>query len=105
MRLTFRLRFHTDPGQSLWLTGNHDIFGNGDFGRAVPLQYFDEEFWHTTLVFAGAAPDALITYNYVLRQPDGTLIYDWGTDKKVNPASFSHDALNRRYLRANSLAF
>jgi 4-alpha-glucanotransferase len=93
MRLTFRLRFHTDPGQSLWLTGNHDIFGNGDFGRAVPLQYFDEEFWHTTLVFAGAAPDALITYNYVLRQPDGTLIYDWGTDKKVNPASFSHDAL------------
>jgi hypothetical protein len=29
MKLTFRLRFHTKVGQSLFLTGNHEIPGGG----------------------------------------------------------------------------
>src|ERR1041385_608351 len=90
MRLTFRLRFYTRPGQSLWLTGDHEFLGNGDFLRAIPLQYRDQDSWQTTLNLSSSdKPDATITYNYVLREPDGTLIYDWGTDKKINPASFS----------------
>jgi 4-alpha-glucanotransferase len=32
-----------------------------------------------------------MTYNYVLRNPDGSLIYDWGADKKINPASFGKE--------------
>jgi 4-alpha-glucanotransferase len=92
MRLTFQLRFYTHPGQSLWLTGNHEIFGNGDLSRAIPLQYLNSQFWHATLVFPPAAPpDAEITYNYVLRNPDGTVIYDWGADKTINPASLTND--------------
>jgi hypothetical protein len=29
MKLTFRLRFHTKVGQSLFLAGNHEIPGGG----------------------------------------------------------------------------
>jgi len=50
----------------------------------------DHQFWEVTLTLAsGSAPDVDITYNYVLRNPDGTHIYDWGNDKKINPASYS----------------
>src|SRR6266436_131063 len=92
MRLTFKLRYHTNFGQSLLLTGDHEILGNGDIAKAIPLHYVDEQFREATIVIPKAAvPDATIIYNYVLRNPDGSLNYDWGTDKKVNPASFEKD--------------
>jgi 4-alpha-glucanotransferase len=82
MRITFRVRFHTRPGQSLWLTGEHEVFGKGDISKAIPLRYLNGEFWETTLLLppqdVPAAP-----YNYVLKEPDGSVIYDWGTDKVV----------------------
>ena len=69
MKLIFRLRFHTKVGQSLWLTGNHPLLGDGRADRALPLQYFNEEFWQATLNLpAGVIPDAAITYNYILRE-------------------------------------
>jgi 4-alpha-glucanotransferase len=89
MRLTFKLRYHTDYGQSLLLTGDHDLLGNGDIAKALHLQYLNEQFWQITIVIPQTAlPDTTITYNYVLRNPDGSLIYDWGTDKKINLTSF-----------------
>jgi 4-alpha-glucanotransferase len=92
MRLTFRIRYHTNFGQSLLLTGDHDMFGNGDIARAIPLHYVDEQFWEVTIVIPNAAvPNATLTYNYVLRNPDGSLIYDWGRDKRINPASFKKE--------------
>src|SRR2546421_6080948 len=90
MRLTFRVRFHTHPGQSLWLAGDHEIFGNCNLARALPLHYQNDQFWEASLIFPpGTAPDTELAYNYVLRQPDGTHIYDWGNDKRINPASLS----------------
>ena len=92
MRLTFQLRFHTEFGQSLFITGNHAIFGHGDLEKALPLQYLNGEFWQVTLVFPpGAAPDAEIIYHYVLRDKDGSLIQDWGSDRVLNPAAFQKE--------------
>jgi len=92
MRLTFKLRYHTNYGQSLLLTGDHEMLGDGDIGRAIPLHYLDKQFWQITIFMPKAAvPDATITYNYVLRNPDGSLIYDWGRDKKLNPASWGKE--------------
>jgi 4-alpha-glucanotransferase len=87
MRLTFRLRFHTKFGQSLLLTGNHEIFGDGNIEKAVELQYLNDEFWEVSLVLPKAAlPDREVNYNYVLRDESGMLSYDWGTDKVIDPA-------------------
>ncbi|HZQ46378.1 MAG TPA: 4-alpha-glucanotransferase, partial [Verrucomicrobiae bacterium] len=79
-------------GQSLFLTGNHELLGNGDVAKAVPLQRLDDSFWHVTIKLPRAtAPDANIICNYILRDPDGSLTYDWGRDKMINPASFTSD--------------
>jgi 4-alpha-glucanotransferase len=89
MRLTFKIRYHTTLGQSLLLTGDHEIFGNGDIANAISLRYLNEQFWQATITIPRAAvPNATITYNYVLRNSDGSLVYDWGRDKTINPASF-----------------
>src|SRR5262245_14691476 len=91
MQLTLRVRFHTHPGQSLWLTGEEELFGKGDIARAIPLQYLNSEFWQTTLIVPEKpAPGAI--YNYVLKNPDGSMIHDWGTDKVV-PISIDADQI------------
>jgi 4-alpha-glucanotransferase len=92
MKLIFRLRFHTKVGQSLFLTGNHELLGAGRADRALPLQYFNAEFWQATLNLpAGQIPDAAITYNYILRNADGSTVQDWGSDRVINPASFKSE--------------
>jgi 4-alpha-glucanotransferase len=95
MRLTFQLRFHTEYGQSLFLTGNHPLLGNGDVAKAIPLQYLNADAWSLSIDLPpDAAPDADIVYNYVFRNLDGSLNFDWGSDKVINPAKFnSRDVL------------
>lgn len=86
MKFIFKLRFHTHAGQSLWLTGNHPLLGDGKPDHALPLQYLDEEFWHGVLEIPdGSVPKTGVRYNYILRNPDGALVYDWGNDKIINP--------------------
>jgi 4-alpha-glucanotransferase len=92
MTLTFQLRYHTRPGQSLWLSGNHPLLGNEDPGRAVPLEYLDAEFWRVTFNFAsGEVPDTEIVYDYVLREADGSMTRDLGRDRAIVPAAFEAD--------------
>lgn len=90
MKFIFKLRFYTHAGQSLWITGNHPLLGEGKPDQALPLQYVSHEFWHGVLEIPDStAPNTGIVYNYILRNPNGTLIYDWGSDRIINPASFS----------------
>jgi 4-alpha-glucanotransferase len=92
MKLTFRLRYRTEFGQSLFLTGEHDILGNGRMEKAVPLQYLNPEFWEAIIHLPdGAAPDAEIIYCYISRNADGSVIQDWGRDRKINPVAFEQD--------------
>ena len=94
MRVTFRLRYHTDFGQSLWLTGNHELLGNGQAERAIALQYLNEEFWQVRLVMAAAAmPEAGIVYSYLLREAEGTVVQDWARDRIISLAAFKADEL------------
>ena len=86
-RIIFKIRFHTNYGQDLFIIGNHPLLGNNQIENAVPLQYFNDEYWHTVIDLKGVdVIDANITYHYILRNPDGTLNFDWGNDKKFNPA-------------------
>ena len=87
MRITFQLRFHTEPGQNLLLSGNHPILGNAILEQAIPLRYLNDQFWHVTLELPpGSVPDAELRYHYILRNPDGSVVHDWGDDKVLNPA-------------------
>lgn len=90
MKFIFKLRFHTNAGQSLWLTGNHPLLGSGNPDHALPLQYLNDEFWQGSVEIPDGVPlKTDIIYNYILRNPDGTLVHDWGREKKLGAASFS----------------
>jgi len=89
MRLTFWLRYHADSGQSLWLTGNHELFGNSRAGQGIALERLNGAFWQATMAIApGALGDASVAYSYLLRGADGTVVQDWGCDRRLDFASF-----------------
>ncbi|HEY4415683.1 MAG TPA: 4-alpha-glucanotransferase, partial [Verrucomicrobiae bacterium] len=88
MNLTFRLRFATQPGQSLWLTGDAPL------PSQLPLHFLDRESWQATIPLTGAAvKTALNNYAYLLRNADGSFVADWGRDRQLIPADFAGEEL------------
>jgi 4-alpha-glucanotransferase len=84
-KITFQLKFHTTFGQDLFILGNHPLLGDNDPAKAIPLQYFNEEYWFVTIdLNASDLQQDSITYYYVLRNADGTSSYDWGNDKTLH---------------------
>jgi 4-alpha-glucanotransferase len=92
MKLTFRLRYRTKFGQTLHLVGNHPLLGGGDADKAVPLQFFNDEFWQTLLDWPSSANER-ITYDYILKNADGSFVQDWGRDRVLAPAESGREEL------------
>ena len=94
MNLTFRLRFRTSSGQSLWMVGNHERLGNGRAEKAIPLQYLNDEFWQVTTVLSKYTDAKTpITYHYILRHADGSTIEDWDNGRTIDPVAFRQGEL------------
>ncbi len=86
VRIRFIIRFHTNPGQSIFISGDHEIFGQKDLSMALPLQYVDQDRWSIELdIDPALLPKEGFSYNYVLRDQDGSLTLDWGRDKVLSP--------------------
>lgn len=84
IQITFQLRFATQYGQNLYVTGNHPLLGSNIVDKALPLQYFNAEFWHATIEIPAMQKDEpAIVYNYVLKETDGSFTKDFGKDKQI----------------------
>ncbi|RFM26553.1 4-alpha-glucanotransferase [Deminuibacter soli] len=98
MQITLQLRFHTEYGQSLYVTGNHPLLGNNDPAQAVPMQYFDKEQWQAVLQLSEAdLAGEPIRYRYLLKEKDGSTEYDFSNDKVLNLANTGNAALTVIY--------
>ena len=84
MILNFYLRFSTTLGQSLFVSGGHAALGNDDVTKALPLQYFNNEFWQAQVELPGKSLTAIDTqYRYILKSQDGNQIIEWGDDRVI----------------------
>ncbi|HEY6063857.1 MAG TPA: 4-alpha-glucanotransferase, partial [Chitinophagaceae bacterium] len=84
MKLQFYLRFHTRFGQSLWISGDTEELGNNDPAKALPMDYLNEEFWHSSIEIKRKELQNNISYKYILKNTDGELLYEWGHDRQVD---------------------
>jgi len=84
MLLNFYLRFSTRFGQSLYVSGNHDELGDNNLVKAVPMQYFNEEFWYAQVEMKDVqSHQSDIEYHYILREDNGNEIVEWGNDRII----------------------
>ncbi|MEO6637578.1 MAG: 4-alpha-glucanotransferase [Ginsengibacter sp.] len=75
MTINFSLKFYTKFGQALFVSGNNEFLGNNEISKAVELSYIDSETWGISLELA-EGDDNIILYKYLLRDLDGTVIFD-----------------------------
>jgi len=71
MRIDFYLRYRTQFGQTLAVTGNIPALGNGNVEAAFPLGFFNEDFWHGSIDIDPSQAHA-IHYHYLLQDASGT---------------------------------
>ncbi len=83
MILHFYLRFSTEYGQTLYVSGNIDALGNEDPQQAIPIHYLNEEYWHGTLEVGNTKETDELRYRYILRSADQEVI-EWGDDRVID---------------------
>ncbi len=83
MKITFRVRFVTQPGQSLWFAGQAPLPP-----QPVPLEYVNAESWRVSLSLSFKDAKLPLKYSYIVRQADGSQVMDWGENRTFTPAKF-----------------
>ena len=84
MNLQFYLRFHTEFGQSLWISGNTEELGMDDPGKAIAMTYLNDEFWHVAIIIPKKSwQESGIIYKYCLKNKEGELTGEWGHDRVI----------------------
>lgn len=84
MNLQFFLRFHTEFGQSLWISGNSEELGMDDPGKAVAMKYLNDEFWYVAITIPKKNWHKNgIVYKYYLKNKEGELTGEWGHDRVI----------------------
>ena len=84
MILNFYLRFSTALGQSLYVSGSHTAMGADDVTKALPLQYFNNEFWQGQVELPEESLTPIdLQYRYILKTQDGNQVIEWGDDRVI----------------------
>jgi 4-alpha-glucanotransferase len=85
----FYLKFSTKPGQQLYIQGNHTVFSSNE-QKKLPLSYFNDELWYAQVTFDKISEP--ITYNYVLADIDGNIIYDAEQQRTIDVKMYKQKA-------------
>ena len=79
MLIQFTVRYHTVPGQSLHISGNHKLLGDNNPSKAFPLIYHDKDTWRVQIEFDTQKKTSL-KYQYVLKDENtGLILNEWRT--------------------------
>ncbi len=81
MTIHFYLRFSTQFGQSIFVSGNNEILGNDDLSKAFPIEYLNEQLWHGSITINTTKDLNTIRYKYILREEGKEETVEFGDDR------------------------
>lgn len=82
MKIQFYLRFFSQPGQRLFISGNCSQLGNQELSEALPMQYLTDEFWTVTIEL-GKDFENELQYSFLLKDEKDEMVQEWGNDRIV----------------------
>ena len=92
-KVSFWLRYATQYGQQIFISGNHPLLGNNNLAEALPLQCFNEHFWTCSVDFSAISlPADGITYHYFIKE-NGSITHEWGAYKKIESSDANYAEL------------
>ena len=92
MRIDFYLRFHTQFGQTLAITGNLPALGNEQLEKALPMSFLSDELWRASIEIDPSETDTL-HYRYVFINEKGEQKKEAEKERLVDIKKAGHDLL------------
>ena len=92
MKIHFKIPYYTFWGQRLLVSGNIPELGNGDFNKALKLNYHAPENWSAEIEVNSKVP-FLLTYKYILySEQNDQFEEEWGNDRQLqtDPVKADH---------------
>lgn len=84
MTIRFYLRFHTEYGESLFVSGDTEELGSNDAAKAMPLEYLNSELWTGTINVKKKEFNKGVRYKYILQRKDGNRFTETCNDRQVD---------------------
>jgi len=87
MKVTFRIRFYTQPGQVLRVTGDATLLGENRTDKSLRMHYQDTQFWTLDVEIPESELQihGSIRYRYILEREGGDWIEEWNTGRVIEP--------------------
>ena len=83
MILHFYLRYSTQFGQTVFVSGDTTVLGNDDPATAFPLEYLDTQWWHGQVEISDEEAAEPLRYKYLVRQDKGPDLVEFGDDRII----------------------
>ncbi len=87
MILQFYLRYSTQFGQAVFVSGNCTVLGNDDPSKAYPLEYLDTQLWHGQAEISEGDAAVPLRYKYIIRQDKGPDLVEFGDDRIIEASN------------------
>lgn len=84
MTVHFYLRYSTQFGQNLFVSGNADVLGNDDPAKAFPLEYLNEQLWYGAADIDPGQLEGPLNYRYILQDKQDVPVFESGNDRLVD---------------------
>jgi 4-alpha-glucanotransferase len=92
MTIHFYLRYHTQFGQELFISGNNPFLGDNDPSNAIKLSWLNEDFWNVSLQLPKDFDDTIF-YKYILKDKSGLEIFDGEDDRFIDVSVFKKESI------------
>jgi 4-alpha-glucanotransferase len=90
MKIDLLIRFRTNFGQSLSITGNIPALGSNDYENALPMSYLDEHFWQASFEVDPEGQD-LVQYRYIFKTDRGEKVFDGEMQRVLSLKNIASD--------------
>jgi 4-alpha-glucanotransferase len=95
MKVTFRIRFATKPGQILRIAGSIAALGGAQKEKSLRMHYVDQRYWTLDIWIPEHELNAgtPIVYRYILEQEGNDWVEEWEAGRKIDPVFFGLDEI------------
>lgn len=84
MKIQFHLRYSTQFGESLSISGDIEELGKNDPDKSLPLNYLNKDYWTVIIHVKRKNFKKGVSYKYILHTKDGSRIIEICQDRQID---------------------
>ena len=81
MKIIFNIRYRTNWGESVYIVGDVDALGGGDYNKAIKLKLDGNDRWSAAI--ETPVKEGGISYHYFVRSDEGAVKDEWGKGNRL----------------------